>query len=67
MTASRQKNFTDYDIQALIDGELPPEQEKEVRTFILMDSVAKEKYIKWKQQKEQLRNWWQQQQNKLNS
>lgn len=50
--------FTDYEIQAFVDGELPAEDEKAVRTLIENNEDAQQRYKELKAQKMALKRWW---------
>lgn len=48
----------DYKIQALVDGELAPDQEKAVRRRIRREKALKHRYEELLEQKELLQKWW---------
>ena len=49
---------TDYDIQALVDGELEWEEEKRVRAYISSNWQALQRYHELVDQKNLLKKWW---------
>lgn len=52
------KNITDLDIQAFVDNELNEDDQKRVKTFILENRPAGERYLELSEQKELLKGWW---------
>lgn len=58
VTMSSETVFTDYEIQALLDGALPAEQEKAVRELIENNEDARNRYQQLKAQKMALKRWW---------
>lgn len=48
----------DYKIQALVDGELNREQEKQVMRRIRREQALKQRYEELLEQKELLQKWW---------
>lgn len=50
--------ITDYDIQALVDNELTPEEEGRVRRYLNANQYAKKRYLELCRQKEMLHDWW---------
>lgn len=49
---------TDYDIQALIDGELEGDQKQHVLAHIENDKAARQRYEELSHQKRLLQEWW---------
>lgn len=49
---------TDFDIQALVDNELPWEHEKQVRAYIKATPDAQKRYDELCRQKRLLQEWW---------
>ncbi len=58
VTMSSETVFTDYEIQALLDGALAPEEEKAVRELIETNEDARNRYKQLKAQKMALKRWW---------
>ncbi len=52
------QTLTDFDIQALVDNELPHEEEKAVRAHIQADPDARRRYNELCHQKRLLQEWW---------
>lgn len=52
------QNITDYDIQALVDNELPWEEEKRIRAYITSNPDAHERYKELCRQRALLKDWW---------
>jgi anti-sigma factor RsiW len=52
------RKVTDYDIQALIDGELDEEQKKQVLEALTSDQALFSRYLVYKRQKGLLKSWW---------
>ncbi|MCF8496285.1 MAG: hypothetical protein K9G62_06430 [Alphaproteobacteria bacterium] len=50
--------ITDYDIQALVDNELPWEREKEIFSFFEYNRPAAQRYKELCAQKEFLKRWY---------
>ncbi|MGQ0527369.1 MAG: anti-sigma factor family protein [Alphaproteobacteria bacterium] len=50
--------ITDFDIQAMVDGELSPMEVKKVRAHLDRDPNAQKRYQELKRQKALLRNWY---------
>lgn len=51
------QNVTDFDIQALVDNQLPPEKAADVRNALEADMIAKARYEMLCRQKELLQRW----------
>lgn len=56
--AMKYQTVTDFDIQALVDEELPWEQAKYVRDYITLVPEAKRRYEELSRQKQLLKKWW---------
>lgn len=50
--------LTDYDIQALVDDELPHEEAKEILTLIERNPMVQKRYQELLEQKRLLKLWW---------
>lgn len=50
--------ITDSDIQALVDGELPPAQRERIRQAMEQAPHLYERYLNLRQQKALLLTWW---------
>ena len=48
-----------HDIEALVDGELAPDQANSIRARIMTDPAAKARYDALCHQKQLLKHWWQ--------
>lgn len=53
------KSITDYDIQALVDGELPETKARKVQEFIESNRSAQKRYQQLCKQHDLLKLWWQ--------
>ena len=53
------QSITDYDIQALVDNELPENKARQVRDFIKKNKSAQQRYQQLQEQQELLQMWWQ--------
>lgn len=51
------ERITDYDIQALVDGELEREDAERVRNYLKYDSDAQMRYQQLKDQKIAIQRW----------
>lgn len=49
---------SDWDIQAYIDNELPPDKEREILACLTRDADLRERYKALERQKALLRLWW---------
>lgn len=56
------KTLRDYDLQALVDDELSPEEKNHVLNYLRHDEDANKRYQSLKKQKELLQKWHDQQQ-----
>jgi len=52
------KAITDRDIQALVDGELSPDQAARVHGYLLHHPLARQRYESLMKQKKLLQEWW---------
>jgi hypothetical protein len=50
--------ITDYDIQALVDGELGDSQCTELLEVVVSDPALYNRYLLYKRQKNLLKSWW---------
>lgn len=54
-----QSGIDDYDIQALVDGELEPDEARRVRRKVKQNPELQERYDEFIRQKTLLQQWWQ--------
>lgn len=52
------KIVTDFDIQALLDGELNARDTQRVKTYLRENHYAQKRYEELKKQRSYIRKWW---------
>jgi len=52
------KNITDYDLQALVDGEVDDCTLANLMDAIIRDPALRARYLTYKAQKSLLKSWW---------
>lgn len=53
-----EEKITDYDIQALVDGEVPDKQSLALYEAVTRDPALYNRYLLYKKQKSLLKSWW---------